>query len=35
MDQVTVVVDGKVTNTAIQPAVNPTEYDFGNRTAER
>lgn len=26
MDRVTVVVDGKVTNTAIQPAVNPTEY---------
>lgn len=26
LDRVTVVVDGKVTNTAIQPAQNPTEY---------
>lgn len=26
MDRVTVVVDGKVTNTAIQPAQTPTEY---------
>jgi len=26
MDRVTVVIDGKVTNTAIQPAQNPTEY---------
>ncbi|QHS57098.1 SGNH/GDSL hydrolase family protein [Mucilaginibacter sp. 14171R-50] len=26
MDRVTVVVDGKVINTTIQPAINPTEY---------
>jgi len=28
LDRVTVVVDGKVTNTAIQPAKNPTEYEL-------